>query len=225
MTRILSSIFYISSMRKSSEELNCGQAISNISYLCGKELEELPYWETINNYLKTFEPAELQKIIQKLVARLIKSRIFEDARIRGKYWQVIVDGTQLESSHKKLDGKCLIRRHSGKNGKEGWTKYYYYVLEAKLVLDEHIVISFTTEFVGEEGGIDERKQDCELKACYRLIEKIKKVFPKLLVCLCGDSLYAGEPLFTMCREAKWHYLVRFKPGSIPYLEEEYGNLF
>lgn len=211
-------------MRKSSEELNCEKAISNISYLCGEELEELPYWETINNYLKIFEPAELQETVQKLAERLIKSRIFEDMRIRGKYWQVIVDGTQLESSHKKLDGKYLVRRHPGKDGKEGWTEYYYYVLEAKLVLHENIIISFATEFVGEEGGIEEGKQDCELKACYRLIEKIKKAFPKLRMCVCGDSLYAGEPMFTACREAGWHYLIRFKAGSIPYLEEEYGNL-
>lgn len=228
MTRILSSIFYISSMRKSSEELNCRQAISNISYLCGEELEEAPYWETINNYLKTFQPAELQKIIQELVRRLIRSRIFEDAKIRGKYWQVIVDGTQLESSRRKLDGKCLVRRHSGKDGKEGkegWTEYYYYVLEAKLVLHENIIVSIATEFVGEEGGIEKEKQDCELKACYRLMEKMKKAFPKLLVCLCGDSLYAGDPMFTACRNAGWHYLMRFKAGKIPYLDEEYEKLF
>ena len=51
MTRILSAIFYISSMRKASEELNTKTAIENIGKLCRQELEELPYWETINNYL------------------------------------------------------------------------------------------------------------------------------------------------------------------------------
>ena len=225
MTRILSSIFYISSMRKSSEELNCQQAISNISYLCGEELEELPYWETINNYLKKLDSEELQQMIHKLAARLIRSRIFEAARIRGKYWQVIVDGTQLESSHKKLDGKCLKRRHSGKDGKEDRTEYYYYVVEAKLVLHENIMISLATEFAGEEGGIEKEKQDCELKACYRLMKKIKKAFPRLAVCLCGDSLYAGDPVFTACRNAGWRYVIRFKAGKIPYLDEEYENLF
>ena len=41
MTRILSSVFYISSMRKSSEEFNSDKVIQNIVYLCNEELEEL----------------------------------------------------------------------------------------------------------------------------------------------------------------------------------------
>ena len=51
MTRILSSIFYISSMRKTNQEFNSDTVIENIGYLCGKpELSELPYWDTINDY-------------------------------------------------------------------------------------------------------------------------------------------------------------------------------
>ena len=49
-TRILSAVFYIDSMRKTSEEFNSETVSSNIGYLCGEELEELPYWETVNNY-------------------------------------------------------------------------------------------------------------------------------------------------------------------------------
>lgn len=48
MTRILSSLFYISSMRKTSEEFNSEIIINNIWTLCGEEpaVDELPYWET-----------------------------------------------------------------------------------------------------------------------------------------------------------------------------------
>ena len=35
-------------MRKASEELNKEEVIANIGYVCGIELEELPYWEIIN---------------------------------------------------------------------------------------------------------------------------------------------------------------------------------
>jgi hypothetical protein len=37
-------------MRKTSEEFNCEIVIENIGRFCGEDLEELPYWETINNY-------------------------------------------------------------------------------------------------------------------------------------------------------------------------------
>lgn len=64
MMRILSSIFYISSIRKTSEEFNSETVIRNIGYLCGQELEELSYWETINNYLEGVDPQELQAALK-----------------------------------------------------------------------------------------------------------------------------------------------------------------
>lgn len=51
MMRILSSVFYISSMRKTSEEFNCDTVIHNIWELCVEQMphDEIPYWETIDN--------------------------------------------------------------------------------------------------------------------------------------------------------------------------------
>ena len=124
-------------MRSTSEEFNDETVIENIGVLCGEELRELPYWETINNYLKRFSSEELQKVIWRLVYRLIRSRAFEDARFRGKYWQVIIDGTQLYRSRKDLGEHSLFCRKK-KGTEEEYTEYCYYVLEAKIVLHEKI---------------------------------------------------------------------------------------
>lgn len=221
LTRILSSIFYISSMRKTSEEFNCGAMIENIGYLGGQELEELPYWETINNYLKGVQPEELQEIVCSLVRRLIRSRAFEKARISGEYWQVIVDGTQLYSSREKPDGKCLYRVHNKGTEKE-YTEYYYYALEAKLALHPGIYVSILTEFA--ENQEEAEKQDCERKAFYRLLKRLREEFPMLPICVSGDSLYACDPFFMACREAGCRYLLRFKEGSIPSVYREYEEL-
>lgn len=222
MTRILSSIFYISSMRKTSEEFNSQRVIENIGYLCGQELSELPYWETINHYLQRLDPQELQKIVCQLVRRLLRSRAFEDAKVRGKYWQVILDGTQLESSKKQLDRKSLYRVHNRGTDKE-YTEYYYYVLEAKLVLRDNIYVSIMTEFVENEGK-EMHKQDCERKACWRLMERLKKEFPRLPICISTDSLYACDRFFKECRARNWRFLLRFKEGSIPAVYQDYKGL-
>ena len=110
MTRILSSLFYINSMRKTSEEFNSENLIKNIWMLCGEEpvTEELPYWETINRYLERVDPEKLQDVMHCLCRTLLRSRAFDDMRIRGKYWQVIIDGTQLHSTRKELDGESLL---------------------------------------------------------------------------------------------------------------------
>ena len=225
MTRILSSIFYISSMRKTSEKFNTDTMIQNIWELCGEEqtVDELPYWETINKYLERLAPEALQDVISRLVRRLLRSRAFEEARIRKKHWQIIIDGTQIYSSRKKLDEKSLFRTHN--KGKDNeYKEYYYYVLEAKLVLHPNIIVSIMTEFVENEDGCETQKQDCERKACYRLMERLKKEFPQLKICLCADSLYACESFFEKCKECGWNYILRFKEGSIPYIAEEYGKL-
>lgn len=221
MTRILSSIFYISSMRKTSEEFSSEKIIENIGYLSGQELKELPYWETINNYLKGVRPEELQDTVDRLVKGLIHSRAFEKARIGGKYWQIIIDGTQLYSSRKKPDGKCLYRVHNKGTEKE-YTEYYYYVLEAKIMLHPKIYVSIMTEFA--ENQEETEKQDCELKAFYRLIKRLREKFPMLPICICGDSLYACDNFFKACRKAGCSYLLRFKEGSIPNIYEEYQKL-
>jgi len=225
MTRILSSVFYISSMRKTSEELNFDAAIENIWALCGENptVDEIPYWETVNRYLERLDPDGLQDIICQLCCRLIRSRAFEDARVRGKYWQVIIDGTQLYSSRGELDEKCLFRIHN-KGTPEEYKESYYYVLEAKLVLHPGILVSIMTEFVENKGDGEMEKQDCERKACWRLMEKLKQAFPRLPLCLGADSLYACERFFRECKERKWHYILRFKKGSIPYVAEEYESL-
>lgn len=183
-------------MRKTSEEFNSEIIIRNIWTLCAEEpvVDELPYWETINRYLERLEPEKLQDVINCLCRRLLRSRAFEDMRIRGKYWQVIIDGTQLCSSRRELDGKSLHRTHNRGTEKE-CQENYYYVLEAKLALHPQILISIQTEFVDNEKVKEMEKQDCERKACWRLMEKLKKAFPRLPICLCGDSLYACEGFF------------------------------
>lgn len=225
MTRILSSIFYISSMRKTSEKFNCDTVIHNIWELCGEQMpcDEIPYWETINKYLEKLDPQELQDVVCKLVSRLIRSRVFENARIRGKYWQIIIDGTQIHSSREKLDEKSLYRVHNKGTEKE-YKEYYYYVLEAKIVLHQNILVSIMTEFVENADGEEAVKQDCERKACYRLMERLKKQFPQMNFCISADSLYACENFFLKCIDNGWHYIIRYKEGSIPSIADEYRSL-
>ena len=191
-----------------------------MGYVCGIELEELPYWETINLYLEKVADQEL--MICKLVKRLLRSRAFESARIRGRYWQVIVDGTQLASSRRELEGGCLYRIHH-RGTEEEYREYYYYVLEAKVYLHENNYVSIMTEFV-ENKDSEAEKQDCERKAAKRLMKRLKEQFPMLPVLFCADSLYACESMFALCRKYRWSFLIRYKKGSIPSVYQEYESL-
>lgn len=219
--RILSAILYIESMRKASEEFDSEIVIKNLGYLCGEDLEEAPYWETINNYLKRVNPEELQKVVCELTRRLIRSKAFENARIRGKYWHIIIDGTGIYSSRNELDGKYTFRIHN-KGTETEYKEYSYYAVEAKVVMGNDIVVSIMTEFV-ENKDSEMDKQDCERKACQRLMERLKELFPNLPICIGADSLYACAPFFAACERYHWHYIIRYKDGSIPTVYKEYGE--
>ncbi|WP_313134833.1 hypothetical protein [Anaerocolumna sp.] len=78
------------------------------------------------------------------------------------------------------------------------------MLEAKIVLGDDLIISIATEFIENEKE-NVSKQDCERKSFKRLSETLKKIFLRLPICLMGDSLYACEPVFELCKKNKWDF--------------------
>ena len=90
------------------------------------------------------------------------------------------------------------------------------------MLHPDIYVSIMTEFAEKQEEAE--KQDCELKAFYRLLKKLRDRFPELPVCICGDSLYACGRFFTECGNAGCSYLLRFKEGRIPAVYGEYRKL-
>lgn len=225
-TRILGAVFKIESMRGISTTLNRTVCISNIGRILGldKDLNELPHWKTINDYLEKLNPKELEKIIPQLVYRITRMRSFENSRIRGKYWHVVVDATHLYTFLERHCEHCLMKEFKNKTtGKIVRREYYHMVLEAKLVILGNVVISIATEFVENESP-NVTKQDCEINAFYRLSKKLKEQFPKLPICLGMDSLYAAGPVLDLCKKNGWHYIIRFKDGSIKSVAEEFHTL-
>jgi len=238
--RILAVVFRLDSMRGIGETLNrkiCFRNISKILEL-DEDLTELPHWGTINDFLERLSPDEIKKIIRKLVYRLTRMKTFENSKIRGKFWHIVVDATQICTFKERHCPHCLTREHK-KDGKVISVDYYHVVLEAKLVLHGNIVVSIASEFVendldkdgnpilesnANKSSKEKIKQDCELKAFYRMAKKLKKDFPRLPICLGMDSLYAGEPVFNVCKENGWHYIIRFKDGSISTIAEEFHTL-
>lgn len=222
--RILASVFHIGSMRKITEDFNNDTCIENFKLMLDlDDLAELPHWKTINDYLEELNPNELETILPKLVTRLIRMHTFDNSRIRGKYWQIIVDGVEMHNTNKRHCPHCLTREHKDKDGNIVWVEYYHCVLEAKLVLNGKIVVSIATEFI-ENQKPNVSKQDCERKAFYRLEKKLKRYFPRLPICLCADSLYACGPVFEICKRNNWRFIFRFKDGSLPSVAEEFHML-
>jgi hypothetical protein len=97
------------------------------------------------------------------------------------------------------------------------------VLEAKLVPANGFAFSIMTEFV-ENPDEQPTKQDCELKAFYRLAARLKKRFPRLPLCLLLDGLFAGGPTFALCKQYRWKYLVVLQDDDLSSVHKEFELL-
>ena len=221
IVRLMGLICEIKTMHELTREFNTKEAIKNIAKVCGLELEEIPHCDTINEIFKKVKIEEIEEIRKYMIKKMIRNKMLEKFKIRGKYYLVVIDGTGLASSKKKYNKNCLVKNKIDKKGKE-YQEYSTYVLEAKLVVGE-MVFSIGSEFVENETE-DISKQDCEIKAFKRLAEKIKKEYPRLKIIISGDALYANKPVMDICEEKGWKYIIRFKEGAIPSLYKEFETI-
>ena len=220
---LLKNVCSIASMQEMNESFNEDECVKNIYKILGlEEKDYLPHYVTVNECLSKLETGELEKIRKKMIYNLIRKKSFDEAKFLDIHWLVIVDATQLFCFKERHCPYCLTKTFN-RGTEEEKTIYYHSVLEAKLILSDYLIVSIATEFI-ENPKENPTKQDCELKSFKRLAESLKKMFPRLPICLLADSLYACDSVFNICKKNKWEFLIRYKDGSIPRLAAEYEEI-
>jgi hypothetical protein len=220
---ILKNACSLTSMQEMNDTFNEDECIKNIYKILGlKEKQYLPHYVTVNECLAKLNNCELEKIRKEMIYSIIRKKSFDNGRFLDKYWLIIVDATQLFSFKERHCEHCTTKTYN-KGTKKEKTLYFHEVLEAKIVFGDDLVLSIATEFIENEEE-NPTKQDCETKAFKRLATSLKSMFPRLPICIMGDSLYANEPIFEICKNNKWEFLIRYKDGSIPNLAREYNEI-
>jgi hypothetical protein len=146
---------------------------------------------------------------------------------RGKYlrrfeilernnYLLSLDGTAYHSSKKIHCPNCLIK--SGGN-------YQHQVLQGHVVHPNmgDIVLPILSEEISNHDGFS--KQDCELKAGYRYLDKLRKYHPKLKLTIIADGLYSKSPFIKKLRSHGFNYILGAKPKDHTYLNDfiRYGD--
>ena len=228
LTQILAFCSSYQSMNKIGRDFNSDIVITNINNILKTNYIELPHKDTLINIISEIKFEELEKIQTNIIRTLIRSKMLDKYRYNGLF-HVVIDGTGLYSTRVNL-GEQAITKVYNKGEENEYTLYSYYALEAKLVCG-NMTFSLATEFVENETYTDKDgntykkfdKQDCELKASYRLLEKIKKRFPKLPIIIGGDALYIGKPFLKLCDKYKFEYIIRYKEDSASTIKKDFDN--
>ena len=139
-------------------------------------IETCPHGDTLDVTYGRLTVSDVQNVVAVTVETLIRKKVLYCYRLRGHYFLVAMDGTGVLTFPERHCPHCLTMTHNGR------TTYYHPILEAKLVTRDGLVCSLMTEFI-ENPGEYPPKQDCELKAFYRLADRLKQRFPRLPICL------------------------------------------
>ena len=131
------------------------------------DVENVPHGDTLNYAFKGLDADEVQDVVCALVERLIRKKVLNNWRLFDNYL-IAVDGTGVLTFQEWHCQYCLTRKLNN-----GAVLYYHPVLEAKLITANGFAFSLLTEFI-ENRDPQASKQDCELKAFYRLVERLKQ---------------------------------------------------
>lgn len=220
---VLSSMMKVDARRGIKYKLNTPAFVANMLTVLQQKYpkdifaDAMFHGDTLNYALKGVSPLEISGLRTLVIRSLLRKRCLEDFRLRGQYYPVAVDGTGALVFRDKHCDHCLRKTSNGQ------TIYYHPVVEAKLVLRNGLALSVGTEFPENENP-DVKKQDCELKAFYRLTKTLKKDFPQTRLCLLLDGLFAGAPVLKLCERNRWAYIITLKEGSLPAVVRDYEAL-
>ena len=229
LTQILAFCSGYHSMNKIGRDFNSDVVIDNINHILKTSYVELPHKDTLINVISEIIHSELEEIQTKIIKTLIRSKMLDKYRFNG-FFHIVIDGTGLYSTKVNI-GDHAITKVYNKGEENEYTLYSFYALEAKLICG-NMTFSLATEFVENETYIDDNgdeirkfdKQDCELKAAYRLLKKIKNRFPKLPIIIGADALYLGKPFLELCDKYNFEYIIRYKETDAPTIKRNFDEI-
>ena len=128
------------------------------------DVETCPHGDSMDEAYKRLNVAEVQESVSSTTETLIRKKVLYRYRLFDRYFLVSIDGTGMMTFSERHCDHCLTMTRNGR------TTYYHPILEAKLVTRDGLVFSLMTEFVENPAQYPD-KQDCELKAFYRLAKE------------------------------------------------------
>lgn len=186
-------------------------------------VDRVPHGDTMNGVFCGLPIEDVQELVTGMTETLIAKKVLYPHRLFERYYVVAVDATGMLSYDYPHCPHCLRQTQGEK------TRYYHPVLEAKLITPTGFAFSLMSEFIENRDddpakSDPQRKQDCELKAFYRLAQRLHARYPRLRLLLAMDGLYAVGPVFDLCQRYGWKYTITLSDDQLRSVNEEFECL-
>lgn len=186
----------------------------NLKEFSGQDdIERVPHGDTVEYLFTRMKPEEFEFLKMKMMQRLFRMRIFEPHRLMGRYHTIAIDGVHIHTFGYRHCERCMVSKDV--SGNRVWV---HWKLQASLVTPDGFCMPMASEWIENERGRYD-KQDCELKACYRLLKKLRRLYPRLPICVLLDSLYTRRSVFNTLKKLRMEWIIVFKKGAMPEVYE------
>ncbi len=176
-------------------------------------IDQVPSDPQIRNLLDPIAPEYLAAPFWQVFEHLRAGDYLKAYQGHLGTWLCALDGTHYFGSQKIHCEQCTVRVVNGQS-------YYSHTLVAPLIVapGENRVIALEPEFVRPQDGCE--KQDCELRAARRWLERNAKRFGPGSLTLLGDDLYCHQPFCEFLIDHQCHFIFTCKPDSHAALYQE-----
>jgi hypothetical protein len=181
----------------------------NLETLFG--VKDVPTDSQLRDILDSTPSEPLRRLLAVIFNRFRRSGWalqFRTSDAVGKrFYPVAIDGTDYFSSYEINCSSCLRRSST-----DGRTSFRHSILSATLVKPRsHQILPIDAEPILNSDG--SQKQDCEINAGNRLVERLRREHPRLDMLILGDAMFAHEPMIERLKEKQMPFLLSVKPGS------------
>lgn len=200
------------------EQRQSGQAAWNMGLLCGQTAQDPRFQgqptvtcsDNAAYHASRVDPDAVAQIPVLMFHDLLERRTFDNARLFGRWYRMVVDGSVKE--------KCRAGFEEGGKSSTNGARYRY-VLQLSVVGPQDTLFPLMHEEMDLHDPVAD-KEDCELKCFARLSRRLKEEFPKLPICLVADALYCCQAVVVTCKQYDWMYVLTLKEGRQPTTWQE-----
>ena len=172
------------------------------------DIDNIPVDNHIRKVLDKVDPNSFKKIYDDILLECQRIGILNKFIFMKKYLLVAIDGTHYHSS-KKIKCNCCQTK---KDSKTGEISYFHTALTPAIVHPKlKKAIALFQEFISNDDG--DEKQDCEVNASKRWLDKFTLFAKEYKLIILGDDLYSRVPMIKKIIEKAHSYILVCKETS------------
>ena len=155
------------------------------------------------------------------IGRLQRFKWLQHYQVFDARYLVTLDGSRYFSSELVSCEHCLSTTT------DGIERHHHDILQAAIVHpDKRVVLPLAPEFIlnSDGRGGEYHKQDCEINAGHRMLQRLRSDYPRMAAIIVADSLYSKQPFVEKLTAGRFSFLLVAKPGDHKSLYQDVDGL-